>query len=136
MNIIRKKVSRSVGILIKLKNYLPEHALFKFYFMLVHSHLIYEVIVWGNTYPTYLPKLITLQNKALRIGEGSGWYLNALPLYQKFNLLNLLNLHVSLRLPNLYVIKSISVCLQILIIVSPRPNSRSVGKLVLLHPLI
>ena len=69
-----------MGIIIKLKNYLPEHAFFKLHYTLVHSHLIYEPIVWGNTYPTYLSKLITLQNKALRIVTGSGWYENAWPL--------------------------------------------------------
>ena len=30
----------------KLKYYLPEHALFKLRHTLVHSHLIYELIVW------------------------------------------------------------------------------------------
>ena len=90
---LEKKVSRSVGILSKLKNYLPTHALFKLYHTLVHSHLLYGLVVWGNTYPTYLSKLITLQNKALRIVTKSGWYQNVLPLYQKFNLLNLQNLH-------------------------------------------
>ena len=62
-----KKVSRSVGILSKLKTYLPTHVLFKLYCTLVHSHLLYGLIVWGNTYSTYLSKLITLHNKALRI---------------------------------------------------------------------
>ena len=55
--------------------------------------MLYELILWGNTYPTYLSKLITLQNKALRIVTKSGWYQKVLPLYQKFNLLNLQNLH-------------------------------------------
>ena len=84
-------MSRSVGILSKLKNYLP--TLFKLYYTVVHSHLLNGLIVWGNTYPTYLSKLITLQNKALHIVTKSGWYQNVLPLYQKFNLLNLQNLH-------------------------------------------
>ena len=57
---LERKVSRSVGILSKLKNYLPTHALFKLYYPLVHSHLPYGLIVWGNTYPTYFSKLITL----------------------------------------------------------------------------
>ena len=69
------------------------HFWVKLYYTLVHSHLLYGLIVWGNTYPTYLSNLITLQNKALRIVTGSGWYQNVLPLYQKFNLLNLQNLH-------------------------------------------
>ena len=81
-----------MGILSKLKNYLPTHALFKLYYTLVHSHLLNGLIAWGNTYPTYLSKLNTLQNKALRIVTKSGWYQNVLPLYQKFNLLNLQNL--------------------------------------------
>ena len=37
---------------------------------------------------------------------------------------------------NLCIIKSINVYLQILIIILHWPNSRTVGKLVLLHPLI
>ena len=82
-----------MGILSELKNYLTTHALFKLYYTLVHSHLLYGLLVWGNTYPTYLSKLITLQNKALRIVTKSGWYQNVLPLYQKFNLWNLQNLH-------------------------------------------
>ena len=90
---LEKKVSRSVGIISKLKNYLPTQALFKLYYTLVHSHLLYGLIVWGNTYPTYLSKLIALQKKALRTVAKSGWYQNVLPLYQKFNLLNLQNLH-------------------------------------------
>ena len=66
--------------------------MFKLYYTSEHSHLLYGLIVWGNTYPIYLSKLIALQNKALRIVTKSGWYQNVLPLYQKFNLLNLQNL--------------------------------------------
>ena len=83
---LEMKVSRSVRIL-------TTHALFKLYYTLVHSHLLHGLIVWGNTYPTYLFKLITLQNKALRIVAKSGWYQNILLLHQKFNLLNPQNLH-------------------------------------------
>ena len=47
---LEKKGSRLLEIISKLKNYLPEHAFFKLHNTLVHSHLIYEPIVWGNTY--------------------------------------------------------------------------------------
>ena len=43
---LEEKVSRSVGIISKLKNYLPKHALFKLYYTLVHSHLLNGLIVW------------------------------------------------------------------------------------------
>ena len=90
---LEKKFSRSVGILSKLKNYLPNHASFKLYYRLVDSHLLYGLKVWVDTYSTYLSKSITIQNKALRIVTGSGWYQNVLLLYQKFNMMSLLNLH-------------------------------------------
>ena len=43
INHLEKKVLRSVGILSKLKNYLPKHALFKPYYTLVH--LLYGLII-------------------------------------------------------------------------------------------
>ena len=88
-----------------------------------------------HIYPTYLSKLITLQNKTLRIVSGSECYQNVLPLNQKSKLLNLL-ICTNLRLPNSCINKSINVYLQILIITSLWPNSRTVSKVVLRHPRI
>ena len=68
IKITETKVARSVGILSKLKYYLPESAMLQLYYSLVHSQLIYVVAVWGfNTFPSYLAKLTGLQNKALRL---------------------------------------------------------------------
>ena len=64
---LEEKLSRLVRILSKLKYYLSEHASFNFIIRLVHFCLIYGLIVLGNTYPTYLSKVITLQNKDLRV---------------------------------------------------------------------
>ena len=47
----KKEILHSVEILSKLKNYLPEHTLFKLYYTLVHFHSIYRLIVRGNIYP-------------------------------------------------------------------------------------
>ena len=43
---LEKKLSRTVEILSILKYYLPEHALFKLDYALVHFHLIHRHIVW------------------------------------------------------------------------------------------
>ena len=43
------------------------------YHALVHSNLIYRILVWGNTFPSYLTKLSKLQNKAIRIVIGKNW---------------------------------------------------------------
>ena len=64
----------------------------------VHSNLIYGILVWGNTFPSYLTKLSKLQNKAIRIETGKNWNDSANPLYQKLNILplvSLLNLEIS-----------------------------------------
>ena len=36
------------------------------YYAQIHSHLLCGLIIWGFTFPTYLKKLITLQNKAVK----------------------------------------------------------------------
>ena len=63
---IAYKISRTVGIISKIRHYLPEKAPLKIYYVRIHSHLLYGLIIWGSTFPTYLKKLITLQNKAVK----------------------------------------------------------------------
>ena len=70
-----------MGILSKLKYFLPQDALLKLYHALIHSHLNHGVSTWGNTYPSYRLKLNRLQNKAMRIVTYSGWNDSALPLF-------------------------------------------------------
>ena len=60
---IAYKISRTVGIMSKIRHYLSETALLKIYYAQIHSNLLYGLIIWESTFPTYLKKLITLQNK-------------------------------------------------------------------------
>ena len=60
------KISRSVGILSKLKNILPFTAYRKLYYSMFHSHLLYGTVLWGFTYDNNLKRLIILQNKAVK----------------------------------------------------------------------
>ena len=61
-------VSKNIGILYKLRHYGSIHVLRQLYYTLVHvyPYLNYAVVVWGNTYPSNLNKLCTLQNKCIR----------------------------------------------------------------------
>ena len=86
---LETKVSRSVGILSKLKYFLPQDALLKLYYALIHSHLNYGILAWGYTYHSYLLKLMRLQNKAIRIVTCSGWNNSAFPLFKKTNVLTI-----------------------------------------------
>ena len=64
---VAKKVLRSVGIISKLRHYAPTSILLKLYYAILHPHLLYGIIVWGSTCKSYLQKLVSLQNKGLRL---------------------------------------------------------------------
>ena len=54
IKVLENKVARSVGILSKLKYFLPQDAFLKLYYALIHSHLNYGILTWRN--PSYLLK--------------------------------------------------------------------------------
>ena len=64
---LESKIARSVGVIAKLRNHLPNNTLLTLYYSLVHSHFLYALPVWASTHKTYLTKLQRLLNKALRI---------------------------------------------------------------------
>jgi len=68
--VVETKITRAVGIMCKLKYYLPQNAMIKLYYALVHIHLNSGILIWDNTYSSYLSKPNKLQNKKLRIAMG------------------------------------------------------------------
>ena len=90
---MENKLSKSLGILYTLKTIPPQNALLKLYYSMVHSHFLYGLVVWGSTFPSYLKKLNSIQNKAVKL-IGRGNYLNrATPYYSKLNILKLPDLY-------------------------------------------
>ena len=68
------RILKAVGIMFKLKQYMPGKALQVLYYSVIHTHLLYGLPVWGSTHPSYLKKkLITLQNKTVKL-IGGGLY--------------------------------------------------------------
>ena len=64
---LKNRIARSVGIISKLKHYVPSEILMKLYYILIHPHLLCEILVWRSTFKTYIKKIISLQNKALSL---------------------------------------------------------------------
>ena len=58
--IVAKKISRSLGVMCKLRNVLPPKALLILYYSMIHPHLLYGITIWGNTYKKYRKRLRTL----------------------------------------------------------------------------
>ena len=66
IKMIEGKVARFVGILSKLKHFFSQNIMLQLYYALVHPFLSYGIIIWGTTYPTYIKRLKSLQNRAIR----------------------------------------------------------------------
>ena len=60
-------IARNVGILQKLRYFIPAYALNILYHSLILSHLQYCTLLWGNSYYSHLHKLRLLQKKAIGI---------------------------------------------------------------------
>ena len=85
--------SRVLGILRKLKYILPEKTLFSIYNTLSLPHLQYGILAWGNTYQTYLNKLLIVQKKTLRVINNTSYRAHAAPLFIKNNTLTVFDLY-------------------------------------------
>lgn len=93
INALWAKLSRSVGIMSKLKHLLPSKTLLQLYYTMVHPRLLYGLVVWGSTYKSYINKLGILQNKAVRIVAGGNWSDHVTPFYKKLNILKIKDLY-------------------------------------------
>ena len=66
INSLKCKLNRAIGILSKIRHYVPKFLLNTLYYTMFHFHVIYSCQIWGQN-NTILRKLEPLQNKALRI---------------------------------------------------------------------
>ena len=64
---ISKKISRSIGIMYKLRPFLPLKVMRNVYYSLIYSHIIYAIEAWGSACKTELGKILILQKRAMRL---------------------------------------------------------------------
>ena len=67
INDLSIKLSRSNGMLSKIRHYVTYETLLSIYHTIFHSHLRYACQIWGLRSPDSLSKISSLQNKAMRI---------------------------------------------------------------------
>lgn len=91
INKVRTKVARSVGLLQRIRYYVPVRLVRQLYFSLVHSHLSYGLLVWGNGNKTDIEKLAVLQRRAVRLLNSSNQYIGSSKLMMRYNILNIRN---------------------------------------------
>ena len=85
---ISKTISRNIGMLTKMKHYVPGYILYSLYCTLVLPYINYGILIWGNTCKTYLEKICKLQKWAIRTISHEHYRSHTGPLFKKHNVLN------------------------------------------------
>jgi len=92
-NYVSNKLLKFTSIFYKITTKLPEDILKMIYFAFVHSQLLYGIEVYANTTPNHLSKLITLNNKLLRILQKKSSRSHSAELYKTYNILPVQLIH-------------------------------------------
>ena len=64
---LESQISKTIGVMYRVKPFLNVNCLKLIYFSLIHSHLCYANISWGSNFVTKLSKLYTLQKHISRM---------------------------------------------------------------------
>ena len=82
----KNKISKSIGIIFKIRNFLDKHILRNMYFTFIYPYLIYCVEIWGNTIETHLKPLIQIQKRSIRTITFSHYQDHTGPLFDILNI--------------------------------------------------
>ena len=85
---VKNKISKSNGILRKIRHFLDKNTLRNMYYTFVYPYLIYCTEVWGNACITHLNPLIKIQKKCIRTITFSHYLEHTRPLFEKLNILS------------------------------------------------
>ena len=69
INELCSKLSKTVDILSKERQFVDNHILVMLYYSLIYRFLTYGVHVWSLTFPSFLTQLFIIQIKAVTAGQ-------------------------------------------------------------------
>ena len=115
MSSVENKIFRAVGIISKLRHYLPTCAILQLYYSL------YGLVMWGSFHKSKLKKVLSLQNKVVKFISGGLLRNSATPFYSQPGILKLpggrfyaLRTNQNLRIRRLFVLANLSKILVVL----------------------
>ena len=94
IEIIRNKISKSIGIMFKIQKLVPQSCLKTLYYSFIYPYLLYCLPIWGGTYHTHLNSLITLQKRAVRIISNASYLDHTDPLFKSNQILKLGDIYI------------------------------------------
>ena len=83
------KISKTVGLIARLRYFVPFRILKNVYQSLIVPYLTYGLVVWGNARKTYLNKILALQKRCIRLMYFVDRNEHAVPLFINANILSL-----------------------------------------------
>ena len=86
---IPSKLSKVIGVIARLRHFVPFPTLHSIYQSLMFPYLSYSLVVWGQAPQSHLNKILVLQKRALRIMYFSNSRAHAVPLFVSANILPL-----------------------------------------------
>ena len=93
IDFVYNKVVRFISIFYRIRHRLSCELSKMMYFAFVYSHLCYGIGIYGNTYHSYLNKLIILNSKILQILLNESYRTCVTEFYENYNTLSIPKLH-------------------------------------------
>ena len=97
---LKKKISRGIGVLYKLRPFVTSKILINVYYAIIYPFLLYGIIVWGNSVNAYLAPIHVLQKKFVRMATLNDTYpvvpgplAHTSPLFLKLKLLTIFDIY-------------------------------------------
>ena len=85
---VTKTISQNIGVINKLKYFVPERVLHTLYCTLVLPYVNYNILVWGSTCCSSMDKILKLQKWAVRSITKSHYRSHSAPLFKQLKILN------------------------------------------------
>ena len=94
INIVSRKISKSIGILYKSGDLIRKQCLKQLYFSLIHNYVNYANIAWESISKSKLERVYSCQKHATRIIYHKYWYTHASPLLNDMKVLFVFHVHI------------------------------------------
>lgn len=92
-SLVSSKIAKSLGTINRIKHVLNRSALKTLYYSLIYSHLIYCILLWGNSSVKALNNVELLQKRAFRMISGSYYRAPTNPMCCSLRLLKLRDIY-------------------------------------------
>ena len=93
INSLTKKISDLTGIIFRQRMHLPNYCKKNIYYSLVYSHIVYGILLYGNSSKSALNPLVIRVNSLLRALQGKRRSYPVAHLYQEYNTLPVFELY-------------------------------------------